>query len=195
MKAREDTALPCPLSCLPVVASHMQTVSSQLPLASLLPSGQIHTHIHTCAPSHGKGGVTIASLLPFFVSPSLTGVCCDYLTGASSCSGSACAAGKHGPAGSTSAATATCSGSACAAGTYGQAGATSSSSATCTSCVAGTYASAAGASGALVFLLRCLLFPHASACRHTTYMCCHAFVLVHTCMCQRTPHRGAEAGS
>ena len=123
-----------------------------------------HTHIHTCAPSHGKGGVTIASLLPFFVSPSLTGVCCDYLTGASSCSGSACAAGKHGPAGSTSAATATCSGSACAAGTYGQAGATSSSAATCTSCVAGTYSSA-GASR--VCLLRCPLFP----ARHNLETC------------------------
>ena len=31
-----------------------------------------HTHIHTCAPSRGKGGVTISSLLPLFVSPSLT---------------------------------------------------------------------------------------------------------------------------
>ena len=98
----------------------------------------------------GHGGEAMASLLPLLVSPCVTGACCDYLAGASSCSGSVCAAGK-----------------------YGQRGATSSSAATCTFCEAGTCSSA-GASR--VCLLRCPLFParhylqtyipYASTCMH-----------------------------
>ena len=101
----------------------------------------------------GHGGVAMAALLPLLVSPCVTGACCDYLAGASSCSGSACAAGK-----------------------YGQEAAASSSAATCTSCVAGTYSSA-GASR--VCLLRCPLFPaHHNVQTDIPYSTCmHAGVL------------------
>ena len=85
--------------------------------------GQIHKHtqIHALHLT-GRGGDHSFTLLPLFVSPSLTGVCCDYLAGASSCSGSACAAGWYGPPGSTSSSAATCTGL-CVAGKYSNAGA------------------------------------------------------------------------
>ena len=90
--------------------------------------GQIRTHTHTHMRSISReGGVTIASLRQLFVSPNLTGVCCGYLAGATSCMGSsACAAGKYGPHGSTSSSAATCTGL-CVAGKYSNAGASSES--------------------------------------------------------------------
>ena len=96
-----------------------------------------------------------------------------WLAGASTCA--SCEAGKYYPyTGATAASS--CYGSACAAGKYGQEAAASSSAATCTLCLAGNYSSA-GASR--VCLLRCPLFP----ARHNVQTdipystCMHAGVL------------------
>ena len=93
--------------------------------------GHTHTraHIHTCAPSHGKGGMTIASPVPLFVSPSLTGffACPPTHTtlgrgsarsGATSCTDCNTAAGNYCPPGSTSSAGVPCpAGFTCPGGT------------------------------------------------------------------------------
>ena len=102
-----------------------------------------------------------------------------HITGASTCSGSLCLAGKYGRIGATSSEAATFSGSVCAAGKYGQPGSTSSAAATCMPCATGTYINVTGASTCLECRQDSCPFPgtfELSSCTPETNKVCEVYV-------------------